>query len=111
MAADHRLRQESTLIPTDIAKYATSGNRECAETVDRYFDRLSRALAMVINIVDPHVVVLGGGVSRIDALYTEIPQRWEAHIFSEQVSTQLRRAHHGDAGGVRGAAWLWPRTT
>ena len=72
-----------------------------------YEERLARALAMVINILDPDVVVLGGGVSNIDHLYEAVPQLWKRHIFSDHVATRLARNVHGDSSGVRGAAWLW----
>ena len=69
--------------------------------------RLARALARVINLLDPDAIVLGGGMSNIDALYDELPRRWAPHVFSDVVGTPLRRALHGDSSGVRGAAWLW----
>ena len=77
----------------------------------RYEDRLARALATVINLVDPETIVLGGGLSNIDRLYENVPQLWRSLVFSDEVATSLRRAKHGDASGVRGAAWLWPETT
>jgi len=73
-------------------------------------DRLARSLAVVINILDPHVIVLGGGVSNIASLYARVPQRWDRYVFSDRVATRLLPAVHGDASGVRGAAWLWPAT-
>ncbi len=68
---------------------------------------MARALASVINVIDPDVIVLGGGLSNIDRLYQSVPARWSAHVFSDRVTTRLVRARHGDASGVRGAAWLW----
>lgn len=79
-----------------------------AAVFDRYATRLARALAVVINIVDPDVVILGGGMSNVDRLYVEVPERWGRWIFSERVATRLARNRHGDSGGVVGAAWLWP---
>ena len=76
-------------------------------SLDRYRERLARALAQVINLLDPSAIVLGGGLSNIDALYDDVPRRWAPHVFSDSVSTPLRRAKHGDSSGVRGAAWLW----
>jgi fructokinase len=73
----------------------------------RYERRLARALASVINVLDPDVIVLGGGVSNIDRLYDHVPQLWGAHVFSDHVATRLARHAHGDSSGVRGAAWLW----
>jgi fructokinase len=77
------------------------------EAMSRYHERLARALATVINVVDPEVVVLGGGVSNVDSLYREVPRLWERYVFSDRVATRLERHVHGDASGVRGAAWLW----
>ena len=79
--------------------------------LDLYAERLARALATVINILDPGAVVLGGGLSNVEALYEEVPRRWGRWVFSEKVATRLERNHHGDSGGVRGAAWLWPPGT
>jgi len=72
-----------------------------------YCERLARALAGVINILDPHVIVLGGGVSNIARLYDEVPRLWERYVFSDRVATRLVPPKHGDSSGVRGAAWLW----
>jgi predicted NBD/HSP70 family sugar kinase len=69
---------------------------------------MARALASVINVVDPDVIVMGGGVSNIAWLYEAVAARWAPHVFSDRVDTRLARAVHGDASGVRGAAWLWP---
>ncbi len=74
-----------------------------------YEERLARALAGVINILDPDVVVLGGGVSKVARLYENVPKLWRKHVFSDQVATRLLPPKHGDASGVRGAAWLWGR--
>ena len=74
----------------------------------RYDDRLARALASIINVVDPHVIVLGGGLSNMDRLVENVPGLWAAYVFSDRVNTVLKPAVHGDSGGVRGAAWLWP---
>jgi fructokinase len=68
---------------------------------------MARALASVINIIDPDIIVLGGGLSNIDRLYESVPARWARYIFSDRVVTRLARAKHGDSSGVRGAAWLW----
>jgi predicted NBD/HSP70 family sugar kinase len=73
-----------------------------------YVRRLSKALATVVNLLDPDVIVLGGGLSNIDALYTEVPAEWTRWVFSDRVDTRLARNRHGDSSGVRGAAWLWP---
>jgi len=68
---------------------------------------MARALASIINVIDPDVIVLGGGLSNIERLYDAVPARWGPYIFSDRVATKLVRAMHGDASGVRGAAWLW----
>jgi predicted NBD/HSP70 family sugar kinase len=73
----------------------------------RYEERLARALAGVINLLDPDVIVLGGGVSKVARLYTNVPRRWPRYVFSDRVDTRLAPPKHGDASGVRGAAWLW----
>ncbi len=78
-----------------------------AETMGRYVERLARALAGVINVLDPDVIVLGGGMSKVARLYTEVPRLWTRHVFSDQVATRLAPPVHGDSSGVRGAAWLW----
>ena len=70
--------------------------------------RLARALASVINIVDPDVIVLGGGLSNIDTLYDRVPGLWQNWVFSDHSDTPLLKNHHGDSSDVRGAAWLWP---
>jgi len=77
--------------------------------LEAYEERLARALAGVINILDPDVIVLGGGVSKEERLYHEVPKLWRRHVFSDQVATRLLPPRHGDASGVRGAAWLWGR--
>jgi fructokinase len=107
MTADHQRRTGAFLSAAQIAQRAQTGDAECRMTFDRYADRLARALGTVINILDPDVIVLGGGVSNIEALYEQVPQRWGAHVFSDDVRTRLVRHRHGDSSGVRGAAWLW----
>ena len=79
------------------------------ENLDRYEERLARSLAGVINILDPDVIVLGGGISNIQRLYTNVPVLWKPYVFSDQVATKLLPPVHGDSSGVRGAAWLWGR--
>jgi fructokinase len=74
----------------------------------RYEERLARALASVINVLDPDVIVLGGGMSNVARLYTSVPRLWSRYVFSDHVATRLARHAHGDSSGVRGAAWLWP---
>ncbi|MCP4330085.1 MAG: ROK family protein [Alphaproteobacteria bacterium] len=107
LAADHVAAGGSSAAPEAIAERARQGDPSCAATLARYEDRLARALASVINVLDPDVVVLGGGLSKIERLYRSVPRLWGRHVFSDDVATELRPPHHGDAGGVRGAAWLW----
>jgi fructokinase len=94
----------------EVAAAATRGEPKAAAAMDAYTKRLAKALAGVINILDPDVIVLGGGLSNVDSLYTRVPGLWGSWVFSDRVDTGLARAKHGDASGVRGAAWLWPRT-
>ena len=79
------------------------------DNLERYEERLARALAGVINILDPDVIVLGGGISNIPSLYANVPVLWRPHVFSDSVATRLAPPVHGDSSGVRGAAWLWER--
>ena len=90
----------------DIVTAASAGDASCEATLQRYERRLARALAGVINILDPDVIVLGGGLSNIERLYENVPRLWLAHVFSDTVKTQLVKPMHGDSSGVRGAAWL-----
>ena len=95
------------LDPAEIAARAATGDAACEATLCRYETRLARALAEVINILDPDAIVLGGGLSNLDRLYENVPKLWGAQVFSDQVATRLLKNRHGDASGVRGAAWLW----
>lgn len=108
LSADHLRRHGLQLEPAAIAAAAATGDPACEATLQRYEQRLARALASVINLLDPAVIVLGGGLSRLQRLYQNVPQLWTQHIFSDSVRTRLLPARHGDASGVRGAAWLWP---
>ncbi len=107
LARDHLLATGEAREPADIATRAESGDRGCAATLERYEERLARALASVINLLDPEVIVLGGGLSNADRLYRNVPARWGPYVYSESVVTSLVKAAHGDASGVRGAARLW----
>ncbi len=106
MAADHRRASGDAKDAIDIVASAERGDATCAATLTRYEARLARALATVINVVDPDVIVLGGGLSNIDRLYENVPKLWTAQVFSDDVRTRLVRHAHGDSSGVRGAAWL-----
>lgn len=91
----------------EIAQRAQAGNPACEAALSRYEDRLARGLAHVINILDPHVIVLGGGLSNIARLYENVPRHWERYVFSDAVHSRLLPPRFGDSSGVRGAAWLW----
>jgi len=106
----HGPSDRSTVPPTaaQVASLAAAGDEDARASLSRYEHRLARALASVINIIDPEVIVLGGGLSKIAGLYKNVPRLWPPFVFSDQVVTRLRPPAHGDAGGVRGAAWLWP---
>ena len=93
--------------PPAIAAAAGAGDAGAEAALRRYEDRLARGLASVINVVDPDIIVLGGGMSNIDRLYDQVPRLWVPYVFSDRVDTRLVRPVHGDSSGVRGAAWLW----
>jgi fructokinase len=103
---DHLHAHGEALAAHEIAARAAIGDAACDATLGRYEERLARALAHVVNIVDPDVIVLGGGMSNVERLYARIPALWGPWIFSDRVDTQLLRHRHGDSSGVRGAAWL-----
>jgi fructokinase len=107
LALDHRLHFGETLTGEQIAGRSTANDAACNATLERYEQRLARALASVINVLDPEVIVLGGGLSNIERLYTTVPQLWGEWVFSDTVATRLVQNVHGDSSGVRGAAWLW----
>ena len=107
MAADHAHVAGERLAAEEIVARAQSGDAPCEATLARYERRLARALASVINIVDPEVIVLGGGLSNVQRLYRSVPALWGPHVFSDAVATKLVAPAHGDSSGVRGAAWLW----
>jgi fructokinase len=107
LALDHRSVTGEALEATAIAAAAGAGDPGAEATLARYEDRLARALATVINLLDPDVIVLGGGLSAIARLYQTVPRRWGAYVFSDAVATRLAPPRHGDSSGVRGAAWLW----
>jgi fructokinase len=108
MAADYRRQFEEDSSPAEIASAAELGEERGRATITRYIDRLARGLAMVINLIDPDAIVLGGGLSQIGSLYREVPRIWGRYIFSDRVETPVLAPAYGDASGVRGAAWLWP---
>lgn len=107
LAGDHRVHGGAPLDAAGIAMAAAAGEPAASATLARYTGRLARALASVINLLDPDVIVLGGGLSNIGALYRDVPVLWSRHVFSDRVDTRLVPPRHGDASGVRGAACLW----
>jgi fructokinase len=107
LARDHARHTGESLTPAQIAARAAAGQSAAEATLARYEDRMARALATVLNVLDPDVVVLGGGVSNLSRLYTNVPSLWSRYVFSDTVSTRLIPPKHGDSSGVRGAAWLW----
>ncbi len=109
LVADYARSAGNTRSAEDIAAQAESGEAAAAAALLRYEDRLARAFATIINVLDPNVIVLGGGLSNIKRLYRNVPARWSAYVFSDTVVTRLVPPRHGDASGVRGAAWLWNR--
>jgi fructokinase len=106
LSRDHRQHTGQHLQAPDIAARAEAGDARALATMARYEDRLARALAVVINVLDPDLVVLGGGVSNIERLYREVPRLLPKYVFSDKVTTPIVKAKHGDSSGVRGAAWL-----
>jgi len=111
LARDHAAATGQALAAQQIADGARGGDAACAATLERHASRLARALAGVINLLDPDVIVLGGGVSLMPHLYERVPALWGRWVFSggyrDVLRTELTPSRHGDASGVRGAAWLW----
>jgi len=108
LAADCGAAGGRPVAASDVARRAAAGEAAAEAALARYEDRLARALAAVINLLDPDVIVLGGGLSSIARLYDSVPRLWPGLVFSDRIDTQLRPPLHGDSSGVRGAAWLWP---
>ena len=113
LSAEKEKQRESILRATgealkahEIGAHAAIGDASCAATLGRYEERLARALAHVVNLLDPDVIVLGGGMSNVERLYVNVPRLWGPWVFSDRVDTRLVRHQHGDSSGVRGAAWL-----
>ena len=107
LVRDHRTVTGEALGAVEVAARAARGDPAAVATLARYEDRMARALAAVINVVDPDVIVLGGGMSNLEPLYAAVPCLWGPYVFSDRVDTRLVPPRHGDASGVRGAAWLW----
>ncbi len=106
LAADHRRRGGRPITAPGVVEAARGGEAGARETLDRYIDRLARSLATIINVLDPEVVVLGGGMSNVDELYPGVTSRWDRYVFGGEVATRLVPNRHGDSSGVRGAAML-----
>jgi fructokinase len=107
LSADHRRASGEAVEAPELAARAASGDEAAQRSLERHADRFARALATIVDVLDPHVIVLGGGVSNLEHLYEAIPARWGRYVFSDRVDTRLVKARHGDSSGVRGAAWLW----
>ena len=108
LSADHARVTGGARTSAEIAALAAAGDAAAEATLQRYEGRMARALASIINVLDPDVIVLGGGLSKLDRLYANVPAQWARWVFSDRVDTRLVAPLHGDASGVRGAAWLWP---
>jgi fructokinase len=107
LARDHRRATGVALSSEDVVARAAAGEAAAGATLVRYESRMARALAGIINVLDPDVIVLGGGLSQVARFYRNVPAQWGAWVFSDRVDTRLVPPMHGDASGVRGAAWLW----
>jgi fructokinase len=110
LAAQYRAQTGRALSGAEIAKGAAEGDPDCTSVFENFLDRFARALATIVNLLDPDVIVLGGGLSNIQALYTGLPSRVERYAFSPEGPSLIVKNRHGDSSGVRGAAWLWPET-
>jgi fructokinase len=108
LSADFAAATGEKIPATEIASRSENGDARAQAAMERYVDRLARATASIINVLDPHIIVLGGGLSQIARLYTDVPRLWPRYVFSDTVVTKLSPPRHGDASGVRGAARLWP---
>lgn len=107
-AARHFEAGGQRMTAEEIVASADAGDAIARASFELYLDQLARATASVINILDPDIIVLGGGLSNVDAISTQLPQRWQKYVFTDRVDTRLAKNKHGDSSGVRGAAWLWP---
>jgi fructokinase len=107
LARDYRNDTGDDADAPAIVARAAAGDARAERCLQRYEERMARALASIVNVLDPDVVVLGGGMSNLDRLYANVPALWAPYVFSDTVATRLVKAAHGDSSGVRGAAWLW----
>jgi fructokinase len=107
LAKSYRVAGGEAVMAPEIASRAAASEVLAITVLDNYCRQLARALSGVINLLDPAVIVLGGGVSNIDIIYQKVPQYWTEYVFSDNCTTSLVKAKYGDSSGVRGAAWLW----
>ncbi|WP_455205100.1 ROK family protein [Kaarinaea lacus] len=107
MAVDYRNASGQSLSAVEIVTLAEQSDQLALACLQRYEQRMAKALASIINVLDPDVIVLGGGMSNIERLYSSVPRLWGEYVFSDHVETKLVAPQHGDSSGVRGAAWLW----
>jgi fructokinase len=107
LSADYARRSGRSLEGEAVVSLSAGGDLAASATLDAWTSRLARGLATIINVLDPDVIVMGGGLSRIERLYTDVPRLWPRWVFSDHIATRLVPAKFGDASGVRGAAWLW----
>ena len=105
---DHERVTGQALSGAEIAAAADAGDARAKASLDRYIDRLARGLAVICDVLDPHTIVLGGGMSNVEALYARVPEAMAPYVFSDVFTTRIVKAKWGDSSGVRGAAWLWP---
>ena len=89
-----------------IVKNCTKNNSNCNYILDILINRIARCFASIINVLDPEVIIIGGGLSKIEKIFIEVPKIWNQWIFSDKISTKIKKAMYGDSSGVRGAAWL-----
>jgi len=108
LEADYERATKTKLKGKEIVRRSEAGEAPAMASLERYADRLTRSLAQIVNILDPDIIVLGGGVSQVPRLYADVPQRLKDYVFGKEADTPVVAAKHGDASGVRGAAWLWP---
>jgi fructokinase len=110
LSREYQILSGRPLAASEIALAASAGDTSALECFSLYQDRLARSLACLINIIDPDAIVFGGGLSNVNSLYPGLTEKIEHYVFSDSLNTTIYRAVHGDSSGVRGAAWLWPKS-
>jgi fructokinase len=108
IALDYKTVTGTARTTREIFADFETGDKMASDAVERFEDRLARGLAQVVNVLDPDMIVIGGGVSRVKHFYTALPRKLRDYVFGGEVSTPIVPAMYGDSSGVRGAAWLWP---